>query len=127
MSDTTTRGIRVRVAPVYLPERSAPGEGSFFFAYRVRITNTGDETVQLMRRHWTITDGRGHVEDVEGAGVVGETPVLPPGTTFEYTSFCPLPTSFGTMEGTYQMRTAAGELFEIEIGQFSLVAPQAVN
>ena len=127
MSDTTTRGIRVRVAPVYLPERSAPEEGSFFFAYRVRITNTGDETVQLMRRHWTITDGRGHVEDVEGPGVVGETPVLPPGMTFEYTSFCPLPTSFGTMEGTYQMRTAAGELFEIEIGQFSLVAPQAVN
>jgi ApaG protein len=127
MSDTTTRGIRVRVAPVYLPERSAPEEGSFFFAYRVRITNTGDETVQLMRRHWTITDGNGHVEEVEGPGVVGETPVLPPGTTFEYTSFCPLPTSFGTMEGTYQMRTAAGELFEIEIGQFSLVAPQAVN
>jgi ApaG protein len=127
MSDTTTRGIRVRVAPVYLPERSAPEESSFFFAYRVRITNTGDETVQLMRRHWTITDGNGHVEEVEGPGVVGETPVLPPGTTFEYTSFCPLPTSFGTMEGTYQMRTAAGELFEIEIGQFSLVAPQAVN
>jgi len=127
MSDTTTRGIRVRVAPVYLPERSAPEGGRFFFAYRVRITNTGDETVQLMRRHWIITDGHGHTEEVEGPGVVGETPVLPPGTTFEYTSFCPLPTSFGTMEGTYQMRTAAGELFEIEIGQFSLVAPHAVN
>ena len=127
MSDTTTRGIRVRVAPVYLPERSAPEGGRFFFAYRVRITNTGDETVQLMRRHWIITDGHGHTEEVEGPGVVGETPVLPPGTTFEYTSFCPLPTSFGTMEGTYQMRTAAGELFEIEIGQFSLVAPLAVN
>jgi len=127
MSDTTTRGIRVRVAPVYLPERSAPEGGRFFFAYRVRITNTGDETVQLMRRHWIITDGHGHTEEVEGPGVVGQTPVLPPGTTFEYTSFCPLPTSFGTMEGTYQMRTAAGELFEIEIGQFSLVAPHAVN
>ncbi|HLE59959.1 MAG TPA: Co2+/Mg2+ efflux protein ApaG [Thermoanaerobaculaceae bacterium] len=127
MSDTTTRGIRVRVAPFYLPERSAPEEGSFFFAYRVRITNTGDETVQLMRRHWTITDGHGHTEEVDGPGVVGETPVLPPGTSHEYTSFCPLPTSFGTMQGTYQMRTAAGELFEIDIGQFSLVAPQAVN
>ena len=127
MSATTTRGIRVRVAPVYVPERSAPEGGRFFFAYRVRITNTGDETVQLMRRHWIITDGHGHTEEVEGPGVVGETPVLPPGTTFEYTSFCPLPTSFGTMQGTYQMRTAAGELFEIEIGQFWLVAPQAVN
>jgi ApaG protein len=127
MSDTTTRGIRVRVAPVYLPERSAPEEGSFFFAYRVRITNTGDETVQLMRRHWIITDGHGHVEEVEGPGVAGETPILPPGATFEYTSFCPLPTSFGTMQGSYQMRTAREELFEVQIGQFSLVAPQAVN
>ena len=127
MSDTTTRGIRVLVAPVYLPERSAPEEGSFFFAYRVRITNIGDETVQLMRRRWIIIDGRGHTEEVEGPGVVGETPVLPPGATFEYTSFCPLPTSFGTMQGTYEMRTAAGELFEVKIGQFSLVAPQAVN
>jgi ApaG protein len=127
MSDTTTRGIRVRVAPVYLPERSAPEEGSFLFAYRVRITNIGDETVQLMRRRWIITDGHGHTEEVGGPGVVGETPVIPPGASFEYTSFCPLPTSFGTMQGTYEMRTAAGELFEVEIGQFSLVAPQAVN
>jgi ApaG protein len=127
MSDTTTRGIRVRVAPVYLPERSAPEEASFFFAYRVRITNTGDETVQLMRRHWIITDSHGHVEEVDGPGVVGETPILPPGATFEYTSFCPLPTSFGTMHGSYQMRTAGDETFEVQIGQFSLVAPQAVN
>jgi ApaG protein len=127
MSDTTTRGIRVRVAPVYLPERSAPEEASFFFAYRVRITNTGDETVQLMRRHWIITDSHGHVEEVDGPGVVGETPILPPGATFEYTSFCPLPTSFGTMHGSYQMRTTRDETFEVQIGQFSLVAPQAVN
>jgi ApaG protein len=127
MSDTTTRGIRVRVAPVFLPERSMPDEGRFFFAYRVRITNTGDETVQLMRRHWLITDGHGHVDEVEGPGVIGETPILPPGTTYEYSSFCPLPTSFGTMQGTYQMRTAQGETFEVQIGQFSLVAPQAVN
>jgi ApaG protein len=104
-----------------------PDEGRFFFAYRVRITNTGDETVQLMRRHWLITDGHGHIDEVEGPGVIGETPILPPGTTYEYTSFCPLPTSFGTMQGTYQMRTAQGETFEVQIGQFSLVAPQAVN
>jgi ApaG protein len=127
VSDSTTRGVRVRVTPIYVPERSAPEEGSYFFAYRIRITNTGDETVQLMRRHWIITDGSGRAEEVEGTGVVGETPVLPPGTTFEYTSFCPLPTPFGTMQGSYQMRTAAGETFEVAIGQFSLAAPHAVN
>jgi ApaG protein len=127
MSDTTTRGIRIRVAPVYIPERSDPASGTYFFAYRIRITNTGDETVRLMRRHWIIGDATGHVEEVEGPGVVGETPLLPPGTTFEYTSFCPLPTPFGTMKGSYQMRTAAGEIFEVQIGQFSLVAPQAIN
>jgi len=127
MSATVTRGIRVRVAPVYLPERSAPEEGNFTFAYRIRITNTGDVTVRLMRRRWTITDGSGRTEEVEGAGVVGETPVLPPGTTFEYTSLCPLATPFGTMEGSYQMQTAGGDTFDVPVGPFSLVAPQAVN
>jgi ApaG protein len=127
MSDTTTRGIRVQVAPAYLPERSAPEDGTYFFAYRVRIANHGTETVQLLRRHWLITDGNGHVEEVEGPGVVGKTPLLPPETSFEYASFCPLPTPFGTMEGTYLMRSARGEEFEVEIGQFSLVAPIAVN
>jgi ApaG protein len=127
MSDTTTRGIRVRVAPVYVPERSAPEEGRYLFAYRIRITNTGDETVRLERRRWVITDATGHTEEVEGPGVVGETPVLPPGTTFEYTSFCPLATSFGTMQGSYSMRNASGDTFEVQIGQFSLVAPHAVN
>jgi ApaG protein len=127
MGDTTTRGIRIRVVPAYLPERSSPEQGRYFFAYRIRITNTGDETVQLMRRRWIIADASGHIEEVEGAGVVGETPVLPPGTTFEYTSFCPLPTPFGTMQGSYQMRTATDETFEVRIGQFSLVAPHALN
>ena len=127
MSDTTTRGIRIQVSPLYLPERSEPAEGSFFFAYHIRISNTGQETVQLQRRHWIITDGHGHVEEVEGPGVVGETPVLAPGASFEYTSFCPLPTPFGTMHGTYLMKAASGETFEAEIGQFSLIAPQAVN
>jgi ApaG protein len=127
MSDTTTRGIRVQVAPAYLAERSAPEDCNYFFAYRVRISNQGDETVQLLRRHWLITDGNGHSEEVEGPGVVGKTPLLPPETSFEYASFCPLPTPFGTMEGTYLMRSAGGEEFEVEIGQFSLIAPQAVN
>ena len=127
MSDTITRGIRVRVAPAYVAERSDPARGTYIFAYRIRITNTGDETVRLMRRTWVITDATGHAENVEGPGVVGETPVLPPGTTFEYTSFCPLPTPFGTMKGSYRMRTASGETFDVDIGQFSLIAPHAVN
>ncbi|MFI5167546.1 MAG: Co2+/Mg2+ efflux protein ApaG [Thermoanaerobaculales bacterium] len=127
MSDTTTRGIRVHAQPAYVPERSAPAEGSYFFAYHIRIANDGHETVQLLRRHWIITDGNGHVEEVEGPGVVGETPVLAPGAAFEYTSFCPLPTPFGTMEGSYTMRSATGGEFDVTIGQFSLIAPHAVN
>jgi ApaG protein len=127
MSDTTTRGIRVQVKPVYLPERSAPEESRYVFGYRIRISNGGDETVQLLRRHWIITDAHGRVEEVEGPGVVGETPVLSPGVAFEYTSFCPLPTAFGTMEGSYEVRTATGEEFEVAIGAFSLIAPQAMN
>lgn len=127
MSDVTTRGIRVQAQPTYVPERSAPDEGSYFFAYHIRIANDGRETVQLVRRHWIITDDNGHVEEVEGPGVVGETPVLAPGAAFEYASFCPLPTPFGTMEGTYTMRAADGAEFEVAIGQFSLIAPQALN
>jgi ApaG protein len=127
MSDSTTRDIRIQVRPTYLAEHSVPNAGSFVFAYHISITNLGPETVQLLRRHWIITDAHGHVEEVEGEGVVGETPVLAPGATFEYDSFCPLPTPFGTMEGTYTMRTAAGETFTAEIGQFSLIAPQGFN
>ncbi len=127
MSDTTTLGVRVQVTPAYLPERSAPEQGRFLFSYRIRITNQGDRTVRLLRRHWVIADGRGRVEEVDGAGVVGETPVLRPGASFEYTSFCPLPTPFGTMHGTYLMRAEDGTEFDAEIGQFTLVAPGAVN
>jgi len=127
MSDTTTLGIRVQVQPSYLPERSSPESGRFLFAYRIRVTNQGDRTAQLLRRHWIITDGNGHVEEVEGEGVVGETPALRPGAAFEYTSFCPLPTPFGTMRGTYLMRAEDGTQFDVEIGQFSLIAPSAVN
>lgn len=127
MSDTVTQGIRVSVAPSYVPERSEPERGRYIFAYRIRITNHGDHAVQLLRRRWTITDGNGHDAEVEGAGVVGESPVLRPGASFEYTSFCPLPTPFGTMRGSYLMRIEGGGQFDVEIGQFSLVAPQALN
>lgn len=127
MSDTTTHGIRVQVASFYDAERSAPQELYYFFAYQVRITNVGTETAQLVSREWIITDGDGDVQRVSGPGVVGEQPVLPPGASFEYTSFCPLRTPVGTMEGTYRMRTAGGESFDAVIATFSLAVPHAVN
>jgi len=127
MSDTTTRGVRVEVRTAYVPERSSPGDGHYFFAYRIRISNVGEETVQLVSRHWVITDGMGEVEHVHGPGVVGAQPVLEPGETFEYTSFCPLPTPIGSMHGTYQMVTAGGSAFDAEIAPFSLAMPQALN
>ena len=110
-----------------MPERSSPRDNHFFFAYRVRISNDGEETVQLVSREWIITDADGHVEQVHGPGVVGEQPVLEPGEHFEYTSFCPLPTAIGSMHGTYQMVTAGGERFDAEIAPFSLAVPTALN
>jgi len=127
MSDTTTHGVRVEVRSAYLPERSSPGDSQYLFAYRIRITNAGEETVQLLSRHWIITDGDGRTEHVRGPGVVGEQPVLEPGGSFEYTSFCPLPTPIGSMHGTYQMVTAGGSAFEAEIAPFSLAVPTALN
>lgn len=127
MSDATTRGIRVRVESSYVEERSAPAERHYFFAYHVRIENVGAEAAQLLSRRWVITDSDGNVEVVEGPGVVGEQPLLAPGEAFEYTSFCPLPTAVGTMQGTYQMVSAAGELFAAEIAPFTLAVPHAVN
>jgi ApaG protein len=111
--------VRVQVESLYVPERSSPREQSYFFAYHVRISNTGSDTVQLVSRDWTITDADGEVERVSGPGVVGELPVLGPGRTFEYTSFCPLKTSVGAMQGTYHMTTSEGEKFEALIAPFT--------
>jgi ApaG protein len=127
MSDTTTRGVRVQVKSAYIPERSSPQEGRYFFAYKIRISNVGEETVQLISRQWIITDQDGDVETVRGPGVVGEQPVLDPGQSFEYTSFCPLTTPIGSMHGTYQMVAASGESFDAEIAPFSLAVPTALN
>jgi ApaG protein len=127
LSDTTTRGVRVVVRSAYIPERSSPSDAQYFFAYRIRISNAGEETVQLLSRHWVITDSDGRVEHVRGPGVVGEQPVLEPGESFEYTSFCPLPTPIGSMHGTYQMVTAGGSTFDAEIAPFSLAVPSALN
>lgn len=119
-SQAVTRGIRVEVQSVFVPERSDPDDGQWFFAYRVRISNQGQETTQLVSRHWVIIDGRGHVEEVRGPGVVGEQPLLHPGESFEYTSACPLRTPHGTMHGSYQMVTEEGTRFDAEIAPFAL-------
>jgi ApaG protein len=126
-SVAVTRGIRVEVNAEYVAERSRPAESQWFFAYHIRIRNEGTETVQLISRHWIITDAHGHDEEVRGPGVVGAQPVLEPGQQFEYTSFCPLTTSFGSMRGTYQMVTRTGEGFDAEIAPFALVEPFSVN
>ena len=126
-SHARTRGILVEVDSTYVPERSEPLRRRWFFAYHIRITNQGDEVVQLISRHWVITDAHGEVEEVVGPGVVGEQPTLAPGEAFDYTSFCPLPTPFGTMRGSYQMVTRDGEAFEVEIASFELSQPLPVN
>jgi ApaG protein len=120
MSEAVTRDIRVQVLAEYSPERSNPAAGRWFFLYTVSIANEGHETVQLMTRHWVITNGNNEVEEVRGPGVVGEQPVLHPGESFSYTSGCPLPTPFGMMEGTYQMITRAGDRFDARIAPFML-------
>jgi ApaG protein len=126
-SEAVTNNVRVEVESQYAPERSQPFQNHWFFHYTVRISNEGDETVQLLSRHWIITDGNGHVEEVRGAGVVGEQPVLSPGESFEYTSGCQLKTSTGTMRGTYQMVTEEGSHFDIEIAPFALAEPYTVH
>ena len=119
-----TRQIEVTATPRFLPERSSPENGYFFWAYTITLTNRGAETVQLKTRHWRITDALGRLQEVRGAGVVGEEPVLKPGENFEYTSGVPLPTPSGFMTGSYGMVTETGELFDIEIPAFSLDMPQ---
>ena len=126
-SDTTTRGIRVQVRSAYLPEQSTPSDQQFFFTYHVRISNTGPETAQLVSREWIITDAEGQVERVKGPGVIGQQPTLAPGAAFEYSSFCPLGTSVGSMQGSYRMRTADGEQFDAVIAPFTLATPYSLN
>lgn len=126
-SATTTRGIRVEVRSEFLPERSSPRDGSYLFQYDVRISNVGSETAQLISREWIITNADGEVERVKGPGVIGEQPVLPPGTAFEYTSYCPLKTAVGSMQGSYQMVTPNGERFDALISPFTLAVPNALN
>ncbi|MDA8248333.1 MAG: Co2+/Mg2+ efflux protein ApaG [Rhodospirillales bacterium] len=122
----TTRSIRVTVRSFYLADQSRPDEGTYVWAYRIRIENFSRETVQLLRRTWLITDARGRTQRVQGAGVVGQQPVLEPGEAFEYTSGTPLETPSGFMAGTYHMVTTdSGEAFDVTIPAFSLDSPDA--
>jgi len=126
-SDTTTRGIRIEVQSMYMPERSVPKDGQYLFEYQVRISNIGSETAQLISREWIITNADGEVERVKGPGVVGEQPLLPPGGSFEYRSFCPLKTPVGSMHGSYQMITVEGDRFDAVISPFTLAVPNSLN
>ena len=129
-SDTTTAGIRVRAAAEFLRPESLPPEQRtfensekprFVFRYRIRLTNLGERPARLLSRHWIIVDGEGRREDVRGRGVIGEFPKLAPGESYSYTSLCPLPTSWGTMEGAYEFEREDGSRFQVRIGRFFLV------
>ena len=126
-SDTTTRGIRIEVQSMYMPERSSAKDSQYLFEYHVRISNVGTETAQLVSREWVITNADGEVERVKGPGVVGEQPTLAPGSSFEYRSFCPLKTPVGAMHGSYQMVTPGGDRFDAIISPFTLAVPNSLN
>ena len=123
-SQASSNGFRVQVAPAFLPEHSHSDHNQFVFGYRIALTNEGEQTAQLVSRAWRIVDARGREHRVQGDGVVGKQPMLQPGQTFSYSSFCPLPTEWGTMEGEFLMRTAEGDEFLVHVGRFYLVAPQ---
>ena len=126
-TEATTRQIRVAVVSEFAPDRSKPQDQQWFFLYTITITNESEQAVQLLTRHWIITDGSGHVEEVKGAGVVGQQPILSPGESFTYTSGCPLGTPFGQMEGTYQMVSRGGDFFDVAIPPFTLSEPYTVH
>lgn len=124
-SETVTRDIRVTARAFFLPEESTPTLARFVWGYRIAVTNHSSQRVQLLARHWVIIDAEGNREDVRGPGVVGQTPTLAPGQTFKYTSFCPLSTEWGTMEGSYQIQRENGESFDVKVNRFVLAAVRA--
>lgn len=126
--EQVTRGIRIRVSPVYSDDQSAPDEGYYFWTYTIEISNESEVEVQLKSRVWRITDAHGKTEEVRGPGVVGQTPAIPPGQSFTYTSGCPLSTPSGIMVGSYQMVSlSTGALFDVAVPAFSLDSPYAVR
>jgi len=126
-SEATTEGVNVHVTARYSDDHSSPLANHWFFLYTIRIRNDGPADVQLLSRHWIITDATGEVREVQGEGVVGKQPVISPGEAFEYTSGCPLETPFGEMEGTYQMVREDGSAFEVRIARFQLAEPTSLH
>jgi len=122
-SEAITQGIQIRVQSEYLEQESSPDNKQYVFAYHVTLINQSDETVQLISRHWIINNADGKKEEVKGMGVIGQQPVIPPGETFTYSSFCPLETPVGSMYGTYQMLNEDGEEFDAKIAPFTLAVP----
>ena len=126
-SEAVTRGVRVSVKARFSQARSEPLRNLWFFLYTIEITNESSDTVQLISRHWTITDADKIVEEIRGLGVIGQQPTLNPGESFEYTSGCPLKTPFGTMHGTYQMVTTEGDRFDATVAPFTLSEPYTIH
>lgn len=126
-SDCVTNGIRVTVDPEYIPGELVSSSGKYLFSYRVRIVNEGDTPAQLISRHWIIINSEGNAENVIGEGVIGRQPKLKPGDEFKYTSYCPLDTPWGTMEGTFLMIRDDGSEFNAIVERFYLVSPEAEN
>lgn len=123
----SSNDILVSVTPQYLPDQSSPDDQRYVFAYTVRITNRGRQAVQVVSRHWVITDGRQNTQEVRGLGVVGQQPLLAPGESFEYTSGCPLPTPVGTMRGSYHCVGEDGIPFDAPIPEFMLAMPRTLH
>lgn len=123
-----TKGIRISVLSTYEPGNSRPDKDYFAFSYQITILNESDRKVQLMRRHWFITDANAELREVEGPGVIGEQPILPPGGSHTYSSWCPLATPFGKMTGYYQMKdTESDEMFNAQVPDFTLTAEFLLN
>lgn len=127
IAETVNTDFSISAQVIYVSERSEPHKNHFFFAYRMSIKNTGSQSAQLISRHWIITDALGLIEEVKGPGVIGETPKIKPGQSYEYESACPLTTPHGSMKGFYHFQAENGESFKVEIPEFYLVAPQALN
>ena len=119
--------IKIQAHPEFLPERSQPDKSYYFFSYNIKIINNSEIGVKLLSRYWHIKDGKGQTEDIHGPGVVGKTPSIKPKDVFEYTSFCPLQTPIGFMEGSYRMISENGNQFDVAIPRFKLIAPQILN
>lgn len=127
MSEEETQGIRISVQPRYEEGESSPEDGRWLFSYRVTISNQGERAVRLLSRHWIIKDAFGRGEEVRGEGVVGQSPRIEPGGSFSYASWCPLPTDFGSMRGSYRLRRDDGSEFDAQIAPFPLAAPSVLN